>query len=220
MKIRVWDLPTRAFHWLFTISVSGAILSVNFDNTELHAKFGYASLVLVVFRILWGFIGPEHARFTNFVPKLSTLKTYLKNLESKHLGHNPLGAFSVIAILGVVLIQTLTGLFADDDISFQGPLNNKVSSEIASLLNRVHHLNSTLIYVVVGLHLAAIIYYQWVKKQKLISAMITGDKEITDVSEKTPGSLTPSEDHWGVRILALVLIGMLGFGFYYLVLAK
>jgi cytochrome b len=219
-KIRVWDLPTRLFHWAFAIVIIGALVTINLDETELHAKFGYAACVLVIFRIIWGFVGPEHARFTNFVPSLATVKAFIRNPIHNRLGHNPLGALSVIGVLAVVLVQTLTGLFADDDIAFEGPLHNAVSSQLASILTEMHEINSNLIYALVALHLVAIFYYQRIKKENLIGPMVLGDKEITDEQEKSLAQVVPSKDTWGVRIFALVILGIVAGGFYFLVLSK
>jgi cytochrome b len=219
-KIRVWDLPTRVFHWLFAIVIIGALITINLDETELHAKFGYAAFVLVTFRIIWGFVGPQHARFSSFVPSIGKLKTFIKHPVSDQLGHNPLGAISVIAILLIILLQTTTGLFTDDEIIFQGPLSYLVPSTVVSFLTGIHAFNSNLIYALVGLHLAAIFYYQKVKKESLIKPMLTGDKEVSKEQTNTPTDLIPSKDHWGVRGLALLILIVIGVGFYYLVIKK
>jgi cytochrome b len=219
-KIRVWDLPTRLFHWLFALVILGAFITINLDETELHAKFGYAACVLVIFRIIWGFVGPEHARFSNFVPSITQLKAFIKHPVYDKLGHNPLGALSVIGLLLVVLVQTTSGLFTDDEISFQGPLSHLVSSQIAGFLTGLHEINSNLVYALVGLHLAAIFYYQKVKKENLIGPMLTGDKEITSEELKTPTDLTPSKDHGKVRGLALAILMVIAVGFYFLVIKK
>lgn len=219
-KIRVWDLPTRLFHWLFAIAITGAVITINLDETELHAKFGYAACVLVIFRIVWGFVGPEHARFSSFVPTLTQVKAFIKHPVYDQIGHNPLGALSVLGLLLVVLVQTTTGLFTDDEISFQGPLSHLVSSQIAGWFTELHELNSNLIYALVGLHLLAIFYYQQVKKQNLIGPMVTGDKELSEESMNTPTDLNPSKDHWGVRGLALAILLVIAAGFYFFVIKK
>ena len=218
-KIRVWDLPTRVFHWLFAIVIIGALITINLDETELHAKFGYAAFVLVTFRIIWGFVGPQHARFSSFVPSIAQVKAFIKHPVYDQLGHNPLGALSVIAILFIILLQATTGLFTDDEIIFQGPLSHLVSSTVASFLTGVHEVNSNLIYALVGLHFAAIFYYQKVKKENLIKPMLTGDKDVSEETT-TPTDLIPSKDHWGVRGLALLILLVIGVGFYILVIKK
>ncbi len=218
-KIRVWDLPTRLFHWLFAIVIIGALITINLDETELHAKFGYAAFVLVTFRIIWGFVGPQHARFSSFVPSIERVKAFIKHPVYDQLGHNPLGALSVIAILFIILLQATTGLFTDDEIIFQGPLSHLVSSSVVSFLTEVHEFNSNLIYALVGLHFAAIFYYQKVKKENLIKPMLTGDKEVSEETN-TPTDLIPSKDHWGVRGLALLILIVIGAGFYFLVIKK
>ena len=118
-NILIWDLPLRVFHWLLVLCVLGAVFCVEVldDAMQWHGYFGYCILVLVSFRIVWGFIGPVHARFTSFVPTPNRLKKYLQGKTAGGLGHNPLGALSVIGLLVVLAVQAGTGLFADDEIA-------------------------------------------------------------------------------------------------------
>ncbi len=124
--VRVWDLPTRLFHWALAISIVLGIVFVKIGGNAIqwHAYCGYAALALILFRLIWGFVGSWHARFANFIPSPSRLITFLRGETDGGLGHNPLGALSVIALLAVVLIQALTGLFADDDIFFRDRSQN------------------------------------------------------------------------------------------------
>jgi cytochrome b len=145
---------------------------------QWHAYFGYAALSLVLFRVLWGFIGAVHSRFITFVPSPQRLFAFLSGKEGSGLGHNPLGSLSVIALLLVVGIQASTGLFTDDDIAFQGPLTKYVSNATVSLLGSIHALNSNILFGLIGLHLLAIAYYQWVKRESIVFPMIQGDKEV------------------------------------------
>ena len=145
---------------------------------QWHAYFGYAALSLVLFRVLWGFIGAVHSRFITFVPSPQRLFAFLSGKEGSGLGHNPLGSLSVIALLLVVGIQASTGLFTDDDIAFQGPLAKYVSNATVSLLGSIHALNSNILFGLIGLHLLAIAYYQWVKRESIVFPMIQGDKEV------------------------------------------
>jgi cytochrome b len=173
--------------------------------------------VLVVFRIIWGFIGPRHARFSSFVPSASALKDFIKGKAFTSFGHNPLGALSVIAILLIVLVQASSGLFADDEISFQGPLTKYVAENVVKLMNQIHATNHFLVYGIVALHLLAIFYYQWKKKNNLIGPMIYGDKEIDQKNQPVDQTMA-SKDDVKIRVLALVILILLAVLFKYVVL--
>jgi len=218
VKIRLWDLPTRLFHWLFAAAVLGAIATDLLDNITWHSYCGYTALVLVVFRIIWGFVGPHHARFSSFVPSLSGLKAFLKDQTLSPLGHNPLGALSVIAMLLIVLVQATSGLFTDDEISFQGPLSKFLSEDMVKFMNQIHSTNHVLVYGIVALHLIAIIYYQKIKKNNLIGPMVYGDKEIDSKNQPVDQTLA-SKDDVKIRVLAGVLLVVLIVIFRYFVLA-
>ena len=217
-KIRIWDLPTRLFHWGFSLAVIGAIVTDLLDEIVWHSYCGYTALVLVVFRIIWGFIGPRPARFSSFVPSASALKDFIKGKAFTSFGHNPLGALSVIAILLIVLVQASSGLFADDEISFQGPLTKYVAENVVKLMNQIHATNHFLVYAIVALHLLAIFYYQWKKKNNLIGPMIYGDKEIDQKNQPVDQTMA-SKDDVKIRVLALVILILLAVVFKYVVLA-
>jgi len=218
VKIRLWDLPTRLFHWLFAAAVIGAIVTDLLDNITWHSYCGYTALVLVVFRIIWGFVGPHHARFSSFVPSVSSLKAFLKDQTVSPLGHNPLGALSVIAMLLIVLVQASSGLFTDDEISFQGPLSKFISEDMVKLMNQIHETNHVLVYSIVALHLIAIFYYQRIKKNNLIGPMVYGDKEIDPKNQPVDQTLASTDDV-KIRVLAGVLLVVLIVIFRYFVLA-
>ncbi len=211
--IRVWDLPVRLFHWALALSIVLGIIFVKIGGNaiEWHAYCGYVTLTLVMFRIIWGFVGSWHARFLNFVPSPKLLIAYLRGQTDGGLGHNPLGAFSVLALLFVVLIQALTGLFADDDIFFQGPLAKYASNSTVAFLTSVHHFNQYIIFALVSLHLLAIFYYLLVKKDNLIKPMITGDKN-------APANISSQAvDTARQRLAALMILLGLSIGLYYLI---
>ncbi|MCL2635334.1 MAG: cytochrome b/b6 domain-containing protein, partial [Betaproteobacteria bacterium] len=132
---------------------------------------------LLVFRLVWGVIGSTYARFAQFFPTPAKLRAYLKG-EWRGEGHNPLGALSVFALLAVVGFQALSGLFANDDIAFVGPLFELVDKNLSNRLTGLHHLVATLLYVLVGLHLAATAFYAFVKKNNLLWPMLSGAKEV------------------------------------------
>ena len=209
--LRIWDLPTRLFHWLLVVCIAGAVICVNIGGywMQWHAYFGYAVLSLVLFRVLWGFIGAVHSRFITFVPSPWRLIAFLSGKQGGGLGHNPLGSLSVIALLLVLSIQASTGLFTDDDIAFQGPLAKYVPNATVSLLSSIHALNSNILFGLIGLHLLAIAYYQWVKRVSIVLPMIHGDKEVDverDGSGLPASALHASKDGALQRLTALVTL--------------
>ena len=212
--IRIWDLPIRVFHWLLVSCIIGSLVTINLGDSAIqwHAYFGYSILTLLIFRIIWGFIGSTHARFTSFFPTPAKVLNYLLGKSPKVLGHNPLGAISVFALLLVLSIQALTGLFVDDEVAFQGPLAKYVSSSLSSFLSKIHEGNQWVIYTLIATHIAAIFYYRKFKGENLIAPMINGDKEI-DPSEEAnylPADLgRPSNDGALQRAFALMLLSLI-----------
>jgi cytochrome b len=212
--IRVWDLPIRLFHWVLVIGVVLSFITVKIGGNamEFHARVGYCVLALIVFRICWGLIGSHHARFINFVPSPKGLLSYLSGKTQAGLGHNPLGALSVLALLFSVGLQALTGLFANDDIAFEGPFAKYVSNGTVELFTSIHHQNEKVLIILIATHLCAIFYYQKFKGQNLIKPMLLGDKEI-DPSEEAkylPSDLGQASKDGGLqRGLALFLLSLI-----------
>ncbi len=187
---------------------------------EWHAYCGYSILTLLIFRIVWGLVGSTHARFVNFIPSKTTLMNHLSGKSKAVLGHNPLGALSVLALILVLLIQAITGLFSDDEIAFQGPFAKYVSESVVGIFSQIHEANSSFIYVLIALHLVAIFYYQKIKGENLIKPMLVGDKEI-DPSEEAKYSPTDlgqaSKDGGLQRGLALFLLSVIALVVGYLI---
>ncbi|MGY6629430.1 MAG: cytochrome b/b6 domain-containing protein [Wenzhouxiangella sp.] len=173
--VKVWDLPLRLFHWLLLIAVAGSLISIQLKAMDWHGRFGLAVLGLLVFRLVWGLIGSTHARFWSFAPGPRSLADYLRG-RWHGLGHNPLGALSVFAILGVLLFQAVTGLFADDVIAYTGPLRRAVSGDTASQLTSWHMRMEWVIYGLIALHVAAIAFHELIKRERLVKPMVTGHK--------------------------------------------
>jgi cytochrome b len=182
----VWDLPVRLFHWLLVLSMIASYVTakIGFDTMQLHMYIGYWTIGLLIFRILWGFVGPKHARFSSFLRGPTGIWRYAKALGAGTMietaGHNPLGGLSVILLLALVGFQAFTGLFTTDDIIWTGPYNGAVSSEWATNLTHWHHVNFNLILAAVTLHLLAIAFYFLVKKQNLVGAMLHGKKYVAE----------------------------------------
>jgi cytochrome b len=167
------------------LCISGSIISVNLGGNAIqwHAYFGYSILSLLIFRIIWGFVGSTHARFATFLPTKESLMQYLQGKSPRVLGHNPLGALSVFALLFTLCVQVFTGLFVDDEIAFQGPLAKYVPGWVSSLLSEIHEGNQVVIFTLIAIHISAIWFYKKFKGENLIRPMISGDKEI-DPSEE------------------------------------
>jgi cytochrome b len=176
-RIRIWDLPTRVFHWSLMICVIGSFVSVKIGGNAMiwHGRFGLTIVGLLVFRLVWGFVGSTYARFAQFVRGPSAIKDYLQGRWQGE-GHNPLGALSVLAMLGTLLVLVATGLFANDDIAFEGPLYALVGKDFSDRMAGIHRLNEPLTILLVLAHLGAIAFYVRVKKETLIRPMITGKK--------------------------------------------
>ena len=189
-RIRLWDLPTRLFHWGLVIAVAGAVITGQIGGglIELHGKFGIAIAGLLAFRLAWGVLGSTYARFAQFFPTPAKVKTYLAG-SWRGEGHNPLGALSVFGLLGLLTVQILCGLVANDDIAFRGPLYELVGSDWSNRLTGLHHLLSNVLIALVVLHIAAIGFYGHVKKQKLLKPMITGWKENGEGPSATGGGV-------------------------------
>jgi cytochrome b len=212
--IRVWDLPIRLFHWLLVLCIIGSFISVNLGGNAIqwHAYFGYSVLTLLIFRIVWGFVGSTHARFTSFFPTKKAILDYLSGSSPRVLGHNPIGALSVFALLFVLSVQVFTGLFVDDEIAFQGPLAKFVPGWVVSFLSEIHEGNQAVIYTLITIHIGAIWLYKKFKGENLIKPMISGDKEI-DPSEEAkylPADLgRASRDGVLQRAFALFLLSII-----------
>ena len=179
--IRVWDLPTRLFHWSLVACVIGVLATAWAPGSwiEWHARLGYAVLALLAFRLLWGLVGGRWSRFAALLHAPARVVDYLRGrARPDHLvGHNPLGAASVLAMLAALLVQVGTGLVSDDEIAFQGPLNRLVDTE-AGLAATAYHadVGQWLLVGLIGLHIAAVLFYQWRRKQDLVGPMLRGDK--------------------------------------------
>lgn len=179
VTVHIWDWPLRVFHWLLVVAVVGAYATgkLGGELTDWHGRLGSLVLGLLVFRLIWGFIGTTHARFSSFFPSFSRVRAYLKG-EWQGPGHNPIGAFAVFALLAALIVLVTTGLFANDDIAFEGPLFNLIDKDLSDKLSGWHALVINLLLGLVALHVAAIVFYQRVKKTNLVLPMLTGKKQL------------------------------------------
>lgn len=178
----VWDVPLRVFHWALAFAIAGSFATHWIGTTAFawHVRFGYATLVLLAFRLAWGFVGPARARFADFVRGPRAAWTYARGLfrgpKAHVAGHNPLGGWMVLAMLLLIAVQAVAGLYANDEIVNAGPLYGYVDDARSDLLSRWHRRLSDWILVAIGLHVAAALWYLVVRRENLIAAMVTGYK--------------------------------------------
>jgi cytochrome b len=205
----VWDLPVRVTHWLLVITVLGSYVTSQW-GTKLfnwHKYCGYTILVLVTFRIAWGFVGTRYARFEQFMRSPRQALQYFGTLGSKadsrcYVGHNPLGGWSIVAMLALLMAQASTGLFANDDVSSVGPLFGWVSNSLSNTLTKFHHIFFNMLEALIVLHILVIAYYGYRKKENLLTPMVTGRKPATIAKE--------SDEIQGSQIvLALAMVAAL-----------
>lgn len=199
-RVRVWDLPTRLCHWAMFACVVGSLVTINLGGNWVgwHFRFGYALLALIVFRVLWGFVGSRWARFSSFPPSPGRAFAYLRGRAASTPGHNPLGALSVYALLAALAVQVGTGLFANDAIMWDGPLRNLVSGATSDWLTGVHKANRIVLLALIAVHVLAIAYYAIARRERLTAAMVVGDKHDVDPAHGV-------DDGAGLRIRALIV---------------
>jgi cytochrome b len=176
---KVWDLPVRLCHWLLVLAIPAAYVTAQIGGSwiDWHGRIGALVLALLIFRIVWGFVGTTHARFKSFAPTPSRLSAYLRGAWNG-VGHNPLGALAVLAMLTALLVQVGTGLFANDDIAFQGPLTHLVNKSTSDSLTGLHHQAFNALLALIALHICAIAFYLLGKRSNLIGPMVSGYKVV------------------------------------------
>lgn len=212
-KYLVWDLPVRLFHWLLVVSLLFQWASAEWfeDMMEWHFINGYFILGLVLFRLIWGFIGTRYSRFSSFLGSPFAVIRYAKLLISRsspeYTGHNPLGGLIVPVVLLIVGLQAVSGLFSSDDILYSGPYYSAVEKVYQDYANWLHHNLFNAILVVAIIHILAIAWYQWVLKRNLTKPMIHGRKYLN----RNPG-ITSSK-----MIVALILAVLVAIFIYWLV---
>ncbi len=201
-SIRIWDLPTRLFHWALVICVVAVVVSAKVDAFDWHFRFGYGVLTLLSFRLVWGLIGGRWSRFSSFLFSPASFMRYVRGGHAEpHAGHSPLGALSVFALLTLLIVQVGSGLVSDDEIFNAGPLTRFVSGDLVSQATKYHaELGQYLMYAMVGLHVLAIVIYV-LRGKNLVRPMFHGNQEV-------PSTIAPSRDDAASRIAALVVFGL------------
>lgn len=222
IQVRVWDLPTRLFHWLLALCVVTSLLTGFFDGIlgkstfTWHQRAGYCAVGLVAFRLVWGFVGGTYARFASFLKGPGAIARYLASWRAggngePTLGHNPLGGWSVMAMLAALGTQAVTGLFLSlEDYGFQAPLAKYVSGATSDRLNALHGWIAWVVIALVALHLGAILFYAVVKKTNLVTAMVTGFRRVRSVRPQDPS-------RGGNVFLGLAAAGAVGYSVWWLV---
>lgn len=179
-RIRVWDLPTRLFHWTLVALIATLWVSAIQGWMTVHYVCGVAALVLVSFRIAWGFLGSTTARFADFAASPGRVFAYLRALrrgdDTRHAGHNPAGGWMVLTFLLLILAQAALGLFANNEFDFKGPLAEFISGKRSNLLTRVHVFLFDAILICIWVHVCAISFYALVRRDNLIGPMVHGTK--------------------------------------------
>lgn len=208
-KVKVWDVYIRIFHWLLLICILVSFISFRLDEMDIHFISGHCVLALIIFRVIWGVVGSRTALFHSFIKGPGTILNYLQNPSSEKfkgiIGHSPIAALSVIAMLVVISVQVGTGLISDDEILLQGPLAQYVSGEMSYQATTYHGINAKLIIGLIVLHLAAIAFYRFIKKDDIVKPMVTGRK---NVSEEFAQHVQPMDKTKHLRAAMAILISI------------
>jgi cytochrome b len=194
----LWDLPTRIFHWLIVACLPLSWLSAEIGYYRVHEWLGYTVIVLLVSRLAWGFVGSRHARFADFVVGPGAVLSYLRGQGAASAGHNPLGGWSVLCLLLLLLLQAVSGLFNSDDVFFTGPLYYWADTTVRDYMGLIHELAFNLLLGVVALHVAAVIYHQRWRGEPLVQAMLRG-------SAKGREGRSPATSTWRALLILLVV---------------
>ena len=209
--MRVWDFPLRLFHWALFVSIVGAIISAKAGVLWVHERFGLTVLGLIMFRIVWGFVGGHYSQFRQFLatPRMAfqELQTLFKsnpkpesksNIEAK-LGHSALGSYAVLFLLGIPLFMAASGTMSNDDVLFDGPLAHLVP-DVTDNATSAHHFGEKLLFIILFLHIGAIIFYKYKKKRNLTKAMVTGKVDVMPASV-ADGSISASHTYFGLFLM-------------------
>lgn len=210
--VRVWDLPTRAFHWLLAVTVVCSVITAKIGGNALiwHMRLGLLVLALLAFRLVWGFVGGHWSRFASFLYAPASVLAYLRGDAGPRgryeIGHSPLGALSVFALLLLLMAQVATGLVADDEVATTGPLNRYVDTALALKATSWHkNFGQYLIIALVVLHIAVVLFYLWKKERDLIRPMWHGDKTL---ARGTPGSADGAAQRTLAALLMAAALGV------------
>lgn len=203
--MKVWEAAVRIFHWSLVALVAVSVITGLKGGITMnwHMKAGYALLALLLFRLVWGFIGSKTARFADFLYPPGEALAYLRG--KKYFGHNPLGGYMVFGLIFLLLGMSITGLFANDDILTEGPLAGLVARSTSSFLTKIHKLGLYVLLAAITAHVGAILFYLVIKKENLIIPMLTGLKEWPEKIDISPRPL------WQAAVLLALTSGLVWF---------
>jgi cytochrome b len=214
-EIRIWDLPTRLFHWVLVITFIVAMLSQGDDRyLDIHIVSGYLFFGLLGFRLIWGIIGSHYARFSQFAFNWKAVWNYLTNLPTKQrqhfLGHNPAGSWAIFIILGLGLIVSLTGLLTLGGEEQHGPFAGMISFALGNTIHEWHEIIAWLLLGLISIHIIGVLIESWLHQENLIKAMITGKKSVAISVFTQPPSVQRHDLTATALILIIILIGIIG----------
>ena len=202
-RMKVWDLPVRVFHWALVALILAAWVTQYLNRMDIHMWIGEWILALLLFRIVWGFVGSDTARFSRFLRSPWAALRHLAHLRrrepDREIGHNAAGGWMVLVMLGLLGLQAGTGLFSNDDSDTEGPLMHLVGKDQSDWLSHIHYLNFKAIEAVIVMHLLAITAYAVLKRQNLVRPMVTGTKLMPE-DAVAPRLVSPL---WAVVVLAV-----------------
>lgn len=195
--VRVWDLPLRLVHWAMVVLLLALVATAEMGGDAIgwHMRAGETMLTLVLFRVLWGFVGSPQARFSSFIRGPRAVIAYTRSLRrpphARFIGHNPLGGWMVLLLLVALLVQASTGLFSNDDIASEGPLARFISKDLSDAISSFHSWNAWFVVALAGVHVAATLFYLLGFKENLIRPMIDGIKHVPAASaDDSDGKVT------------------------------
>ncbi len=210
-EIKIWDLPTRLFHWCLVALFVTSWASAEFDYFTIHYYSGYGILTLVLFRLVWGFAGSDTSKLVSYLKSPITVLRYVRSLGERkagtEIGHNPMGGYAVLAMIGLLAAQIGTGLFAQDvDFINAGPLSDMVSFDMGNQASNLHHILFDLLLIMIGIHLAAVAFHEGYKREGLVRSMITGWRGYGPDGPVSPPTLVPSSR--ALFVFALAALAM------------
>ncbi len=205
LLMRVWDAPTRLFHWAIVVLIAVSYFSMKFDQVQLHYLSGYTMLTLLLFRLGWGLFGSETSRFRQFlrspVEGFRHLADFTTREPDREIGHNAAGGWMVLLMLLALAVQAVTGLFAGDPVEGGGPFIDQIGSKPQHLLSTIHDVNFNIILALIAIHLIAILAYAAIKRHDLVRPMVTGKKRLPP---------TVRQPRFASPILAVVVLAAAG----------
>lgn len=212
--VKVWDGVVRLSHWLIVLLTLSAWGSAHYGDIQFKWHFfnGYTLLTVILSRIIWAFVGSTTARISHFLTSPLVALKYLRDLfyhqENPVLGHNPAGGWMVITLWLILLAQVITGLFSSDDILVDGPLSHHFTDTLVSAITTLHHQLFNILIILVSIHLLAVLYHQWIKKELLTKAMINGRKTIPKTLNNQLPTLIFRSNYFAAIIVSFIAISV------------